>query len=200
MSEKRYVVRLTEDERSMLSALVKKEKGVAARKRLRAQVLLKVDQGPQGPAWTDEETRDALDIHLNTVHTIRRDLVEQGLDVALERRPLVRPSRRCILDAGGEKELIAIAQSDPPKGRARWTLHLLAGRMIELKFVDAISHETVRKTLKKTLCSPTSRSRGSSRQRTMGSMSRAWRMCLPCTNSRLIRPYRCCAWMNSRYN
>lgn len=157
MSEKRYIVRLTEDERSMLSALVKKEKGVAARKRMRAQVLLKVDQGKQGPAWTDEETGEALEVHLNTVHVIRRDLVEQGLEAALERRPQVRPSRSPILDASGEKELIAIAQSDPPKGRARWTLHLLAGRLVELEWVDSISHETVRKTLKKTRCSPTSK-------------------------------------------
>ena len=157
MSEKRYIVRLSEDERSMLSAVVKKEKGVAARKRMRAQVLLKVDQGKQGPAWTDEETGDALEVHVNTVHTIRRDLVEQGLQAALERRPQGRPSRSPILDASGEKELIAIAQSGPPKGRARWTLHLLAGRLVKLEVVDSISHETVRKALKKTLCSPTSK-------------------------------------------
>ena len=157
MSEKRYIVRLTEDERSMLDAVVKKEKGVAARKRMRAQVLLKVDQGAQGAAWTDEQTRDALEVHLNTVHMIRRDLVERGLEAALEHKPLVRPSRSPSLDASGEKELIAIAQSDPPKGRARWTLHLLAGRLVELELVDSISHETVRKTLKKTLCSPTSK-------------------------------------------
>lgn len=157
MSEKRYVVRLTEDERSMLSALVKKERGVAARKRMRAQVLLKVDQGKQGPAWTDEETCDALEVHLNTVHGVRRELVERGLEAALERRPQVRPSRSPSLDANGEKELIAIAQSDAPKGRARWTLHLLAGRLVELELVDSISHETVRKTLKKTRCSLTSK-------------------------------------------
>ena len=154
MSEKRYVVRLTEDERARLHAVVK-TKRVAAQKRARAQVLLKVDAGDDGPAWTDPAAAAAFDVHPNTVHGIRRRLVEGGLAAALERPPRARR-----LTPAGERELLAVAQSGPPAGRARWTLHLLADRLIQLEVVDTISHETVRQALKKTTCSRTSRSAG----------------------------------------
>ncbi len=141
----------------MLTALVKTAKRVPARKRMRAQVLLKVDQSEHGPAWTDEHVAEALDVHVNTVRTIRRALLEPGMEAALRRKPMDHPPRSPRLDGSGEQELIAIAQSDAPDGRARWTLHLLADRLVQLKVVGSISHETVRKTLTKTRSSPTSR-------------------------------------------
>jgi transposase len=149
MSEKRYIARLTEGERSTLMALVKK-KGLAARKRMRAQVLLKVDQGESGPGWTDEEAADAYDVHVTTVGAVRRRLVELGVEGALERKKQEMPSRQRKLNETAERELLAIAQSQPPDGRARWTLHLLADQMVQLEIVDTICHETVRQALKKT--------------------------------------------------
>jgi len=160
MAGKRYVVRLNEDERSTLTKVIRAEKGVSPRKRLRAQVLLKVDQGEQGPGWTDEQVASALDVHVNTVHAVRRQLVTEGFEEALSRKKQRRPSRVPIFDEVKERTLIATAQSEPPRGRGRWTLHLLADRMVQLEIVERVSHETVRKVLKKTRSIPTDRWRG----------------------------------------
>jgi transposase len=157
VSEKRYVVRLTEDERSTLTALEKTEERVAAKKRMRARVLLKIDQGEHGPAWTDDEAAEAFDVHVNTVRAIRRQLVEQGFEVALNRKKQASPSRKRLLEAKGEKVLLAVAKSKAPEGRARWTLHLLAGELVRLEVVPTISHETVRQSLKKTRSNRTSK-------------------------------------------
>lgn len=157
VSEKRFVVRLTEDERSTLIALVKTEKRVAAKKRMRAQVLLKIDSGEHGPAWTDEQTARAFDVHVNTVRAIRRQLVERGFEAALNRKKPSSPPRKRVLNEAGEKELLALAKSEAPKGRARWTLQLLADELVRLDVVPSISYETVRKSLKKTRSNPTSK-------------------------------------------
>ena len=147
MVEKRYVVRLTATERSELLALVRTGKA-AAHKRMHAQVLLKADQGEQGPAWTDSEIAEALEVHGNTVYNVRRRLVEQGLEAAVNRKKL--PPRLRKLDGAQEARLLALACGPPPEGRARWSLRLLAERLVALDIVDEISHETVRQTLKKT--------------------------------------------------
>lgn len=157
MSEKRYVVRFTEDERSRLSALVGSDKRVARKKRVRAQVLLKVDEGEHGPAWTDEKAAEAFDVHVNSVHAVRKDLVLQGLDEALERQNRAEPARKPIFDEKSQKEVLALAVGEPPKGRAHWTLRLLADEVVRLDIVESVSHETVRKALKKGICSPTVR-------------------------------------------
>ena len=157
MSEKRYVFRLSEEERSVLTALLKTEERVGARKRMHAQVLLKVDEGELGPAWTDEKAAKAFDTHVATVQTLRRTLVESGFEAAINRKRPSRPPRTPVLDAAGESEVLAVAKGKAPKGRARWTLRLLAGELVRLEVVEAISHETVRKALKKTRCSPTCR-------------------------------------------
>lgn len=147
----KYVVRLDEDEREQLADLVKKGKRkVAAKKRLHAQILLKADEGAAGPAWTDARVAEAFDVHPRTVHNVRQRFVEEGLEAALRRKKQVRPSRRRLLDGEGEARLIAIACGAAPEGRTRWTLHLLADRLVELNIVESISHETVRQTLKKT--------------------------------------------------
>jgi transposase len=144
---KRYIVRLAAPEREELEGLVSKGKA-NARKLVHAQVLLKVDA--DGPRWTDERAAEAFNVHANTVREIRERFVLEGLQSALNRKPQVRPSRERKLDGAGEAHLLAVACSQPPEGRVRWTLRLLAGRLVELQVVDGISHETVRQTLKKT--------------------------------------------------
>ncbi len=149
---KKYVVRLTAGERTRLEEIVSKGKAAAYRIR-HAHILLKVDAS--GADWSDEETAEAFKCHCNTVRNVRQRLVEQGLEAALERKKQQMPSREKTFDGGNEARLIAIACSEPPEGCARWTLQLLADRVVELEITDAVSSSTVRRTLKKTNCSPT---------------------------------------------
>jgi len=144
---KRYVARLTDQEREKLTALVSKGKA-AARKLTRARVLLKADA--DGPAWTDEKIAEALDMGRRTVENVRKRLVEEGFEAALNRKKRCRPPREKILDGEKEARLIALACGAPPEGRKRWTLRLLSDKLVELDIVEAVSHETVRRTLKKT--------------------------------------------------
>ena len=160
MSEKRYVVRLSDQERADLIGVVNTEERVAKRKRRRAQILLKVDAGDHGPAWTDERAAEAFDVHVVSVQKIRQQLVEEGFEAALNRKRQDPPPRTPVLDEGKERTLLALAQGEPPAGRARWTLHLLADELVRLEVVGAVSHETVRKALKKTRSIPTGRSLG----------------------------------------
>jgi len=144
---KRYIVRLTSVERQELEEIVSKGKA-DVRKIVHAQILLKVDA--DGPRWTDEQAADAFGRHPNTVREIRERFVLEGLLSALNRKPQVRPSRERKLDGAAEARLLAVACSEPPEGRVRWTLRLLAGRIVELQVVDTLSYETVRQTHKKT--------------------------------------------------
>lgn len=144
---KKYIVRLSEEERGELERLI--TKGKAAVYKIRhAHILLKADA--DGPAWTDPRIAEAFSCHARTVEGIRRRFVEQGTRAALNRKKRAMPPREKILDGAKEARLIALSCSQPPKGRGRWTLHLLADRMVELEIVESISHETVRRTLKKT--------------------------------------------------
>lgn len=146
---KKYVVRLTVEEREQLKALVKKGKGAAYRIK-HANILLAIDA--DGPGASDETAAKALSCHVNTVRNVRQRLVEQGMEAALNRKRQARPSRERRLDGRGEARLITLACSKPPGGRARWTLQLLADRLVELEIVPSISDQTVRRTLKKTNC------------------------------------------------
>ncbi len=146
---KKYVVRLTSEERQTLQRLVSVGKA-AARKILHARILLQADQGPAGPGWTDAQIAEALTVHYRTIAGVRHRLVEQGLEAALNRKKQAQPSRPRKLDGKAEARLIALRCGAPPQGRRRWTLHLLADRLVELKVVDSLSYETVRRTLKKT--------------------------------------------------
>ena len=148
----KYVVRLCSEERALLEALVKTGKGAADR-RLRAQILLKADVGEGGPGWADARIAEAFEVGLSTVHRLRQRLVEEGLDAVLVRKPSPQP-RPLKLDGEKEARLIAIACAKAPEGRARWTMQLLADRLVELKVVDRICDETVRRVLKKTRSSP----------------------------------------------
>ena len=146
---KRYVVRLNEEERKGLETLVSKGK-VAARKRKHAEVLLKADESQEGPGWKDQRIAEAFDVGVRTVEYIRQRYVQEGFEAALVARKPRRPRRERVFDGEKEAKLIALSCSKPPEGRVRWTLRLLAGKVVELKIVDQISHETVRQTLKKT--------------------------------------------------
>lgn len=146
---KRHVVKLDQDERKELSQLVKQEK-VSAKKRTHAQVLLLADCGRHGPAWMDVAIAEACRVTVRTVENIRQRLVLEGLDSALNRKPQVRLSRQRILDGEKEAKVIAPCCGAKPAGHARWTLRLLAERVVELEIVESVSHETVRQCLKKT--------------------------------------------------
>ena len=144
---KRYIVRLSEEERRQLKDLVGKGRA-AAYKICHANILLMADA--DGPAWGDERIAQALCCHVGTVANVRMRLLERGLEGALERKKQERPSRQRLLDGQKEARLIALACGEPPEGHARWTLHLLADKMVELRVLESISHETVRQALKKT--------------------------------------------------
>jgi len=149
--EKKYIVDLTSKERKYLQHLVGKGK-VAGYKIRHAQMLLKADQGRHGPAWPDEQIAEVFGTHEATVRRLRERFVEEGLDKALQRKKRQNYTRK--LDGDAEVHLIAIACSQPPKGRNRWTLRLLADRVVELSVVDSVSHMTISRTLKKTNLSP----------------------------------------------
>ena len=145
--KKVFIVKLTEAERTLLEEAATTGSG-AARKLARARILLKADQSEGGPGWRDGRIAEALDVHRTTVEQVRKQYVLAGLDAALGRqRP---PPRLRKLDGEAEAHLIATACSTPPAGHTRWTLRLLAGKLVELEQVDTISHETVRQILKKT--------------------------------------------------
>ena len=144
-----FVVRLSQEEREQLTTLVRVGKA-SSLKLTRARILLKADQQGRGPAWTDAEIAEALDVSLKTVFNIRRRWVEHGLEAALARKPQEAPSRPRKLDGHAEAKLVATCCGPAPKGRSKWTLRLLAAKLAELEVVDSISPETVRQTLKKT--------------------------------------------------
>jgi transposase len=145
---KKHIVKLTQEERVQLKTLINKGKG-SARKITHARVLLKADEGKYGEFCKDADISKSLDLGLRTVERIRERLVLEGLESALNRR-LPRKTKEKKIDGDAEAHLVALACSKPPKGQAKWTLRLLADKMVVLNYIDSISHEGVRKTLKKT--------------------------------------------------
>jgi hypothetical protein len=177
----KYVVKLTGEERAWLEKLLSKGK-LGAQRRQHAQVLLKTDEGEAGPAWTDERVAEAIGISTRTVAHVRQRLVEGGLEAAVQRKKQVRPSRAILLDGAKEAQLIALACGKPPAGQARWTLRLLADKLVELDVVESVSLETVRQSLKKTNCNRTAASTGASRRKPTPSSSARWKPCLRSIN------------------
>jgi transposase len=145
---KRYIVMLPEPERARLHTLI--GQGIAPAHALtHARILLKANQGEAGPGWSDRVIADALEVHPATVARVRMQYVAAGLDAAVYRKPPARQYRR-VLDGEQEARLVALACSAPPEGRKRWTLRLLADRLVELEVVEAVSYETVRQALQQT--------------------------------------------------
>ena len=164
LSVKKYVVRLSGEEREQLDALMRKGKSPAHRL-LKARILLKADVSPAGEGWSDSRIVEALDTSVSMVYRVRKQLVEEGLEVALSRKQRATPAVARIFDGEKEAELIALACSKPPKGRVRWTLRLLENKVVELGIVDRASDSTIGRALKKTFSSPIAHSAGSSRPR-----------------------------------
>lgn len=144
---KKYIVRLTDEERKILRNVVKKLSGSSQKVR-RAQILLKADVA--GAGWTDSKIAEAFDCRRQTVENLRKRLVTEGFDVALTGKKRVKPPRAKILTGKQEAKVIAMRLGPAPEGFANWSLRLLADKVVELEIVDSISHETVRQTLKKT--------------------------------------------------
>ena len=160
----RYRVTLTEQERNELEALTRRGK-THARRFIHARALLLCDAGPHGPAWTVADVAEALGVTSRTIEHLKKRFVEDGLEAALERKPREKPPREVIFDGAFEARLIALACSDAPEGRRRWTVRLLADKAVELNFAPSVSHMTVQRVLKKTNLSLTSASTGKSRQK-----------------------------------
>ena len=145
---KKYIVRLTDEERQKLWTVIKRQQGSAQKVR-RAQVLLKADAN--GPNWTDQQIAEAFGCRTKTVENIRQRLVQEGFEATLCGQPRKTPPRQPVLDGKQQAKVIALRLGKPPKGFANWSLRLLADRVVELKIVKSVSHETIRRTLKKTV-------------------------------------------------
>jgi transposase len=144
---KRYIVNLTEEERAVLTELTQRKR-VSGLKRLRASILLKADED-----LTDQEIADDLEVSVVTVERVRRRCCERGIEGALDRKPQLHPPRPRKLDGASEAKLAQIACSEPPQGRSRWTLALLADRLVELSVFESVSKSTIQRGLKKTTSS-----------------------------------------------
>ncbi len=152
MSRKKYVVEFSRDERAHLEGLISKGKS-SAKAILKARILLKADQGPLGPSWTDDRIVEALDSNASMVTRVRRQLVEEGLEAVLARKKRATPPITPIFDGEAQARLIALACSEPPAGHARWSIRLLADKVVELEIVEAAHFNTVGRALKKTISS-----------------------------------------------
>lgn len=145
--EKKYIVNLSEEERGVLGELVKTLKG-SSQKVKRARILLKADIN--GPAWTDARIAEACDCRTKTVENVRQRLVEDGFEVALNGQKRETPPTLKLLDGEQEAKVIATRLGTPPAGYGKWTLRLLARKLVELEIVESVSYQTIRRTLKKT--------------------------------------------------
>ena len=149
MSGKKYVVELSSEEREQLQAIISKGKS-AAKTILKARILLKADQGRWGEGWGDRRIYEALDSNPSMLTRVRRQLVEEGLEAVLARKQRARPPITPIFDGEAQARLIALACSEPPAGHARWSIRLLAAKVVELEIVERAHFNTVGRALKKT--------------------------------------------------
>jgi transposase len=197
--EAKYVVRLSRAERESVEHLVTRGR-VAKATRQRAQVLLRADEGEVvGPGATDEQIAALVGVSLSTVHRTRQRLVEEGLEATLHHKPAANRQYR-KLDGAQEAHLVALACSAPPAGRVSWTMQLLADRLVELQVVDSIAEETVRTTLKKTLCNRGARSNGCCRPSKTPTLSVRWKTSWKSTIAPTIRGVRLSASTNKASN
>src|SRR3984893_2143895 len=164
ISVKKYVVRLSGEERERLEALLRKGKS-PARRQLKARILLKADVSESGEGWSDSRIIEALETSASMVYRVRKQVVEEGFEAVLSRKQRATPPVPKIFDGEKEAKLIALACSKPPKGRVRWTRGLLEKKVVELGIVDRASDSTIGRTLKKTRSSRIADSFGSSHRR-----------------------------------
>ncbi len=149
--QKRHRVKLTDEQRHELKSLIGAGTG-PTRRATHARILLKADESPDGPSWDDAAIAEALEVSPATVERVRKRFAQEGVTAGLEHRPpaATRPRR---LDGAQEAHLVALTCSSPPEGAGRWTLRLLAEKMVALEYVEEVSYETIRRTLKKTTSS-----------------------------------------------
>jgi transposase len=157
----RYRVTLTKEERKELESITRRGK-THARRFIHARALLLCDAGEDGPAWNVADVATALGVTSRSIEHLKKRFVEDGFESALERKPREKPPREVVFDGAFEARLIALACSDAPEGRRRWTVRLLADKSVELKFAESVSHMTVQRVLKKMNLSLTSASIGKS--------------------------------------
>jgi transposase len=186
----KYVVRLSSEERGQLENLVAQGR-VAKATRQRAQVLLRTDQGQEGPGSVDEAIADLVGVSLSTIHRVRQQCVEEGLEASLYRKPATNRQYR-KLDGVQEAHLLVLACSSPPAGRVCWTMQLLADKLVELEIVESVGREAVRTTLKKTFFNHGARSNGCCRPSKTPILSARWKTCSKSTNGPTIRGGRSC--------
>jgi transposase len=196
--EAKYVVRLSNEERGQLENLVARGR-VAKATRQRAQVLLRADQGQEGPGAVDAAIADLVGVSLSTVHRIRQQFVEEGLESSLYRKPAANRQYR-KLDGVQEAHLVALVCSSPPAGRVCWTMQLLADKLVELEIVESVGREAVRTTLKKTFSSPGVRSNGCCRPSKTPILSARWKMCSKSTSGPTIHSDRSCVLTSKASN
>ncbi len=148
MANKKYIVELTSEERAQLNAMIKKGKS-SAQANLKARILLKADQGEAGEGWKDTRIVEAFDTNVRMVGRVRETCVMEGFDAVFKRKQRATPATQPVFDGEAEAKLIALACSEPPEGYARWTIRLLAGKVVEMKIVDQVHYNTVGRVLKK---------------------------------------------------
>src|SRR5688572_4267386 len=192
MPSKKYVLKLLPEEREALMEVIRQSRSPGW-KVLRARALLKCDQGPDGPAWSDSRIAEALECTIQSLENWRKQAVLQGPLTLLERKPCHRrtPPK---LDGEGQARLIRVACSPAPQGHARWTLRLLAEHLVSLHVVDSISHETVRQVLKKTNCSRGGSRCGVFRPSRMQPSPPRWNRSSRSTSDRKIHADQSSAW------
>lgn len=185
---KNYVVRLSAEERKALEEVIRKGKSAAWKVR-RAQAMLKSDAGLQGPGWSDAKIAEAYGCTTRSLESWRKRAVEEGPLSLLERKPEDSPRVAPKLRGEQEARLVQLACSQPPPGHARWTLRLLAARLVELQIVDSVSHETVRQAMKKTPLSHGSERCGASRRRKTRRSSATWNKSSRSMSGRMIHSF-----------
>ena len=191
---KKYQVQLDEKQRKQLVSLISGGKE-SARSQTHARILLQADQGDQGPAWTDEQLAEALIVGRATVERVRRRFVEGGLLDALVRRPQPERPKQRKMDGALEAHLVTLACNQTEGGQKRWTMRLLADKLVQLGYVDQISHQTVWVTLKKMNSSPGENSSFAFRRKQMRNLCIGWKTSWRCTSVPTIHDFRRSAWM-----
>jgi len=195
--QKKYIVRLSDEERDTLEEVAKKLKGTSQKVR-RAQILLKADAN--GPNWTDKQIADAFSCRTKTVENIRQRLVERGFDETLNGKERETPPTEKLLDGEQEAKIIAMRLGPPPKGYANWTLRLLARKVVELEVVDSISHETVRRTLKKNGMTNRKIEYWMIPPESDAEFAASMEAVIETYEKPTIRGFQCFAWTNSRFS
>ena len=147
MAARRYRVTLTAEERKELTALTRAASKTTGKRFLYARALLLFDRGPDGPGWSVARVSEALGVSARTLERLKQRFVEQGLEAALERKQRAQPPRRAVFDAAAQARLVALARSEAPEGRERWTLRLLADKVVELGWAESVSLMTIQRTL-----------------------------------------------------